>query len=369
MSGGSGLGLTSPALVVLLTVTAALLLVGILWWWPRLAARGVRPVLLRIASLAALQLCVLSLIFVVINDSAEFYVSWSELFGAHPGGAGVIAGQRPAGHGPARGRTPAPVTITASSAVPVAGRPAGTEGLLQAVTFYGELSGLTVPGYVYLPPGYGAATPPLPVAVVISGQLDSTGQPYSAGRLADTAARQIAGAQLRPLILVMLPAEIGHDQGCLDVPGGTQAATFFTEDLPQAVAAGYRVTPPASHRWVLLGDSSGGYCALQLAMTNSETFAAAALPPGGYTAPPGPAEYGGSPQIRTQDDLAWLLRSQPMQPISVLFTGPGSAQPYLSGARPPMQAGQVGLNGGNWPLADVFDWVGGELQQASGTGS
>jgi hypothetical protein len=104
-------------------------------------------------------------------------------------------------------------------------------------------------------------------------------------------------------------------------------------------------------------------------MTSSQTFAAAALPPGAYSAPPGPAQDGGSPQIRTEDDLAWLLRNQPMQPISVLFTGPGSAQPYLAQARPPMRAQQVGLDGGSWPLAGVFDWVGGELQQAAAPGS
>jgi hypothetical protein len=363
------LGLTSPALVVLLAVIALALLVAILWRWPRLAVRGVRPVLLRIAALAALQLSVLGLIFVLINDSAEFYVSWTELFGGHPGGGGVIAGERATGHGPGRGPTAAPVTVTGSSAVPLAGRPAGAGGLLEAVTFYGQLSGLTVPGFVYLPAGYGAATPPLPVAVVISGQLDSAGQPYGASRLADTAARQMAAGQLGHMILVMLPAEIGHDQGCLDLPGGTQAGTFFTEDLPQAVATGYRAAPPAARRWALLADGSGGYCALQLAMNNPQTFAAAALPPGSYTAPPGPAEFGGSPQIRTQDDLAWLLRNQPMQPISVLFTGPGQAQPYLAQARPPMHAEQAGLDPGSWPLAGVFDWLGGVLQQPAAPGS
>jgi Putative esterase len=359
-------GLTSPALVALLIVITAALLVAMLWWWPRLAAGGIRPVLLRIAALAALQLSVLGLIFVVINDSAEFYVSWAELLGAHPGGGGVISGQRASGHGPGRGPAAAPVTVTGAFSVPVAGRPGVSGGLLQAVTLYGQLSGLTVPGFVYLPAGYGAATPPLPVAVVVSGQLDSAGQPYSASRLAGTAAQQIAAGQLRPLLLVMLPAGIGHDQGCLDVPGGTQAATFFTQDVPQAVAAGYRAAPPASRRWALLADASGGYCALQLALNSPEIFAAAALPPGRYTAPPGPAQPGGSPQIRTQDDLAWLLRSQPMQPISVLFTGPGPAQPYLSAARPPMHAEQAGLDAGSWPLAGVLDWAGGVLGQATG---
>jgi putative esterase len=360
-------GLTSPALVALLVVTASLLLAAILWQWPRLAARGLRPVLLRIAALAVLQLSVLTLIFVVINNSAEFYASWSELFGTQSGGGGIITGLPADDRGGGEGPAIAPLTVTASSPVPTPGPSAAAGGDLQSVTFHGRLSGLRVPGFVYLPPGYAAGS--LPVAVVISGQLNAAGQPYSAGRLAATAARQIAAGKLAPLILVMLPARIGPDQGCLDVPGGTQAATFFTEDLPQAVASGYRAQAPASHRWALLADSAGGYCALRLAMTSSETFAAAALPPGDYTAPPGAAEFGGSPQIRTQDNLAWLLRRQPMQPVSVLFTGPGSAQPFLSQARPPMRVGQAGLDAGKWRLSGAIDWVGGVLRQFPGTRS
>jgi enterochelin esterase-like enzyme len=362
-------GLMSPALVALLAVVTTLLLAAILRWWPRLAARGLRPVSLRIAALAALQLSVLSLIFVVVNNSAEFYASWSELFGAQSGGGGVITGRQAGDQGRSEGQAVAPVTVTASSAVATPGPSAVASGELQAVTFHGQLSGLRVPGFVYLPPGYATATAPLPVAVVISGQLNAAGQPYSAGRLAATAARQIAAGKLEPLILVMLPGRIGPDQGCLDVPGGAQAATFVTQDLPEAVAAGYRAQSPATRRWALLADSGGGYCALQLAMTNSETFAAAALPPGDYTAPPGPAEFGGSPAIRTEDNLTWLLRRQPMQPVSVLFTGPGPAQPFLSQARPPMHVGQAGLDAGRWALAGVIDWVGGVLRQPPGSRS
>jgi enterochelin esterase-like enzyme len=349
-------GLASPALVVVLAVVAAAALAVILRYWPRLAGRGVMPVLLRIAALGVVQLSVLSLIFVIVNRSVGFYSSWSDLLGSQSGGGPIVADRKNAGIT----ETAAPVIVLASSPIAVPGRPGESGGRLQAVRFYGRLSGLSVPGYIYLPPGYGAqATAPLPVAVVISGQLDRPGGPYSADALAATAARQIASRNLGPLIVVMLPATVGqHDQGCLNVPGGTQAALFFTEDLPQAVDSAYRTVPPADRRWTLIGDSAGGYCALQLTMTSSETFAAAAVPPGDYTAPPGPAEFGGSPLIRTQDDLSWLLGHQRMQPISVLFTGAGRGQPFLSQARPPMHVGQIGLSPGEWQLAGVFDWVG-----------
>jgi Putative esterase len=359
-------GLTSPALVVVLAAATAAALAAILWWWPKLAGRGLVPVLQRIAALGALQLSVLGLIFVIVNDSAEYYSSWSDLFGPQDGGGAIVAGHSRTSPGAARDPVVTPVTVLDSSAVAGPGAATTPGGSLQTVRIHGQLSGLTVPGYVYLPPGYstspGAAR--LPVAVVISDKLDSADEPYSAVRIAATTARQIAASDLAPLIVVMLPAAVGpRDQGCLDVPGGTQAATFFTEDLPQAVGAGYRALSPAVRRWALVGDASGGYCALQLALTGSETFAAVAVPPGGYAGPPGPAASGGSPQIRTQDNLGWLLLHQPMQPVSVLFTGPGSAEPFLSQARLPMHVGQTGLSPGRWQLAGILDWVGSALQR------
>ena len=362
------MGLTSPALMAMLAVVAAAALAAILWYWPKLAGRGVVPVVARIGALAVLQLSVLGLIFLIVNSSAEFYSSWSDLFGDQSGGGAIVAGQAHTLHSAVSSRSVAPVTVLASSAVMVPGRPGTAGGQLQTVRLYGQLSGLSVLGYVYLPPGYGArGETALPVAVVISGELGNPASPYGAGVLAATAASQIAARRLGPMIFVMLPAVVGqHDQGCLNVPGGTQAAMFFTEDLPQAIDSAYRAAPPTARRWAVVGDASGGYCALQLAMTSSETFAVAAAPPGDYTAPPGPAEFGGSRQIRTQDNLPWLLRHQPMQPISVLFTGSGAGQPFLTGARPPMHASQTGLAPGKWQLSGVLDWIGAAIAPPAG---
>ena len=361
------MGLTSPALMAVVAVVAAAALAAILWFWPRLAGRGLVPVVARIGALGVLQLSVLGLIFLIVNSSAEFYSSWSDLFGDQSGGGAIVAG--PDGHAgtsqnAVSSQALAPVTVLATSAVAVPDRPKEAGGQLQTIRLHGQLSALSVLGYVYLPPSYrtrgGAA---LPVTVVISGDLDSPSNPYGAGALAGAAASQIAARRLVPMIIVMLPAEVGqHDQGCLNVPGGTQADLFFTQDLPQIVGSAYRAAPPATRRWAAVGDSSGGYCALQLAMTSSETFALAAVPPGGYTAPPGPAESGGSPQIRAQEDLSWLLKHQPMQPISVLFTGGSTGQPFVTTARPPMHVGQTGLPPGKWQLTRVFDWIGSTLQ-------
>jgi enterochelin esterase-like enzyme len=374
--------LTSPALVMMLAIVVAALLTAVLWWWPRLAGQGARPVLLRIVALCTLQLSVLSLIFAAVNRSQEFYASWSDLFGTDAGGGAIVATHYGSGHYGSgsygsghygSGQTGALVTMTGSSAVTAPGWRRAPRGQLEAVRIRGQLSGLTAAAYIYLPAGYSGTSGPelgLPVVVVISNQVSSRSAtaPYSAARLSATAAGQIAAGRLRPLILVMLPGQVGHgDQGCLNIPGGAQAATFFSQDVPAAVRSTYRVGASPSP-WGLLGDSSGGYCALQLAMTSSAVFSAAALPPGSYPAPPGPAESGGSPQLRAQENLTWLLRHQPMQPISVLFAGPGRTAPFLALSRPPMYTERASLGSGQWPLSPVLDWIGHTLSRPSRAG-
>lgn len=350
------MGLTSPGLVVVLAVTTVAALAATLWLWGRLAQRGLRCILLRVSVLALLQASVLSLIFVIANQQAEFYSSWSDLLGTDTGGGSIVA----VGLGAAR--TVPPLRILGSVPVQVAGPHGGTRGRLQSVQFHGALSGVTTRGYVYVPgqryrPGPGR---PLPVLVAVSDELTGQGASYSAAQLAATAATQISSGRLRPLIIAMLAPGAGGmsaaDQGCLDVPGGLQVGTFFSQDLPQALPSVYRVTSPG--RWGLLASPGGGYCAVQLVLSSSQVYAAVAAPPGNYTTPPGTAEFGGSAQLQTQDSLLWQLQHRPMQPVSVLFTGAGAGQEFASLVRPPMHIVTAGLAAGRFPLAPAMDWLG-----------
>jgi hypothetical protein len=353
------MGLTSLALVFLLGAAVAVLLSAVLLAWRRLAGRGPRRIAARAAALVALQAAVLSLIFVVANRSLEFYSSWSDLMGAETGG-GTLLAVRGGGVSSADA-----VTVLARSAVPVPGV-ASAGGRLESVRIHGELSGLTVLGHLYLPAGYGraaAAGRRYPVIVVITNQEASLTSPYGARRLAGAAAAQTAAGRLAPVIMLVLPAWLGRsDQGCLNIPGGTQGQTFFAQDVPQELQTAFRAsTSPGS--WALLGDQSGGYCALQLAMDDSTVFSVAVAPPGRYTQAPGPAVAAASPQLRHQDNLLWQLRHMPLQPVSVLFAGPGPvagfgpAQVFAGLARSPMRAAAADLGTGRWPLAPVLDWV------------
>lgn len=344
-------GLTSRVLIAALAVVAGVLLAGVLGTWPKLAGPGARRVALRVLALCAVQVSILSLTFVIVNRFNNFYSSWSDLLGRYTGGGTLAA----VSHGTTGSSALLSVLATRSVTVPGRRRSAGT---LQTVAIRGELSGLTVGGHIYLPPGYrDAARRRRQYPVILAIAASHAASPDSAGRIATSTAMRIVAGQLQPVIVVMVPPGVRSDPGCLNIPGGPQAALFLTQDLRTAIGSGYRGRTQQT-RWGLLGDKSGGYCALQLALTDAPMFAAVVVPPGRYQAPPGPPAWDGSPQLRNQDDLLWLVRHQPGQPISVLFAGSRTESPFFSLARSPMRVASAPPQTGLWPLSPALDWLG-----------
>jgi len=345
-------------LMVLLAVAAVALLAGTLWLWPVLARRRAAFVALRIALLVALQASVIGAVFVWVNRVNEFYVSWSDLLGTNRPAAQVTAVTPGAVHDAAVSQA-SPVMTLASSPVMVPGARPRPGGRLEQVRFDGPVSGIAVTGYVYLPPRYSPARRPLPVIVVISGRAGNGAAGYGAARVAATAAAQIAARRMPPAIVAMLPAAVAGpaSQGCLDSPGGPQAGTFFSQDLPLALVRAYRAMPGPSG-WAVLGGPGGGYCALQLATSPSGQFRVAAAAAGTYTAPPGGAGTAAGFGLRLQDSMLWRLRFWPPPPVQVLFTGPGSPRQFVSLVRPPMTVAVTGPAAGPSPLAPVLDWIG-----------
>lgn len=356
-------GPTSLALIALLAVLAGLLMVGALTFWRVLARPGLIGVVRRIIVICVLDAVVLGLILAIANRSGGFYASWSELFGTEHLSGKVVA----LGRGPVSARSlvghDGQVAVTAGLAVRVPGHPRARGGRLLTVTLSGPVSGITASGYLYVPEAALAASarrPSLPVIVVISDRLSASHATFSARRIAATAALEIASGLLRPALIVMLHASVapGAGRSCLDVPGGPQAATFFTQDLPQLIRSGF----PASQNpalWAVAGDSTGAYCALQLALTNSATYSVAAAPPGHYAPPAAPRDVGSTKPLRRQENLTYLLRHQPMEPVSVLLTNRSAAsRPIIALTRAPMRVTVVSAGGGRWPLAPVLDGIG-----------
>lgn len=372
------MGLTSPGLPYLLALLAFVVLLAIILGWSWLSHRSVGRIYLRFVSLCVLQALVLGLIFVVVNNEGEFYSSWSDLFGTDATGHAAIVAA-----GPVDAASRNLLAVTGRSPIRLPGGRAA--GALDQVRIDGQLSGISVAGSVYLPAAYFARGSRRDYAVltVISDATAGGNSPYSARRLAQSAATEIAAGRMGPLVIVMLPATVGRvDQACLNLPPtflrraqvrpAIQGETFFAQDLPDAIESAFRVSAEPAN-WALLGDQTGGYCALQLAMDNSYVFSVAVAPRAAYTRPPGLAAQLAAP-FRQQDNLVWQLSHLPVPPVTVLFAGPGSAtgpglaQSFMSLAEPPMRVSAIELDAGNWPLAHVLTWVAAAAGAPAGPG-
>jgi enterochelin esterase-like enzyme len=251
--------------------------------WVRAALAAV--CVLAVAATAALQL----------NRMVEAYPSWSAL-------AGVAAA----------GSAARPGSAIAAAAPPA--DPAGG-GTLISVRVDGRASGLTLPMYVYLPPGYERERRlRYPVIEAAHGY---PGSPRTWIRRLDIKAyldREIAAGRMAPTVVLLpyqTPAQL-RDTECADLVGGPQAETFLTRDVPAYARAHLRVRTDRA-AWGLVGYSAGGFCATNLLLRHPGEYAAAASLSGYAT--PGIAVGDGS-EMTTNND-AWRLANLPQPPVSL----------------------------------------------------
>lgn len=315
------MGLTSNKVLALAVMFAAALFVATVWLWPRLARQSWRAVSGRVGLLLATQLALFTSLGIAANQAFGFYASWADLFGQETDQGVVINHTANSGTG-------GPLQVLSTSLVQgVKGSRPQTAGQVQKVDIVGRKTHIATPAYVYLPPEYFQPqyrTRTFPAAVVL------TGYPGTAQALVDklhyprTAQELAKDGRMQPMVLVMLRPTVAppRDTECVDVPGGPQSETFFAKDLPEAVLAHYRVGKrPGS--WGIVGDSTGGYCALKLAMHNPSVYAAAAGLSPYYKAPIDPTTgdlFQGDRNLQNRADLWWLLKHEPAPDTSLLVT-------------------------------------------------
>lgn len=94
---------------------------------------------------------------------------------------------------------------------------------------------------------------------------------------------------MQPTVLVMMRPTVAppRDTECVDIPNGPQTETFFTKDLRADIAGHYRIGREA-RSWGVIGDSTGGYCALKMAMRHPDAYSSAVALSGAYKAPSTP---------------------------------------------------------------------------------
>ncbi|MEU6279411.1 alpha/beta hydrolase-fold protein [Streptomyces sp. NPDC047028] len=314
------MGLTSKKVLVLAILFAALLFVATVWLWPRLARRNWRNVSGRVGLLLATQFALIASLGIFANQSFGFYASWADLFGQETD-QGIVVDHLAGGTG-------GPLQVYSTSRVPgVKGSLPQAVGQIQKVEIAGATSHINSQAYVYLPPEYFQhqyRKRTFPAAVVLTGYPGTAKALVTKLQYPRVAQEEAKHGRMQPMILVMLRPTLAppRDTECVDIPGGPQTETFFAKDLPKAVTSHYRVGKQ-SGSWGIIGDSTGGYCALKFAMHHPKVYVAGAGLSPYYHAPIDPTTgdlFQGNALLKNRASLWWLLKHEPAPDTSLLVT-------------------------------------------------
>jgi enterochelin esterase-like enzyme len=317
-----------------LTVGAAVAL-SVFWSAIRHWLRGV--------VIVACLLTVTASTLVWVNRQVDSYPTWASLFGstADPG-------------------APAPQARTVSAA---------TAGQIVKFTVAGKASGITVPMWAYLPPGYGdSPATRYPVIMALHGYPSSPVQWLKGFGVAAVLNGEIDAGRMAPTV-VLFPYQTPQpmiDTECANLVDGPQAETFLTVDVPGFARAHLAVRTDAAG-WGLIGYSAGGYCATDLALRHPTQFAAGASLSGYAT--PGIA-IGNGLEHTAYDDL-WRLKNLPIPAVALYLscakTDKGAmraTQELAKAAKAPLSVTIAyiaggGHNAGTWHAmeAPAFDWL------------
>ncbi|MEZ0089289.1 alpha/beta hydrolase [Streptacidiphilus sp. EB129] len=321
------MGLTGRGVLILAVVITVASVIATVWLWPRLAARSRLAVLARLGTIVVTQLALLCTLGLLANDYFSFYSTWSDLLGT--GAKGPVTVGAPAPGGSARVHAGAGVQALGTVTFGGAGigvRDPAQVGRLDRVRIPGTVTGLTTDGYVYLPPQYfqpAFAGDRFPVVVVTTGFPGDAKSLITKLQYPSTELQLIQQGRLKPLVQVLMrpSPSMPRDSECEDIPGGPQAETYFTADVPLDVEASYRVQA-GGRGWGAIGDSTGGYCALKLAMSDPAAYTTAASLSGYFKAAQDITTgdlFGGSALRRDEADLSWRLLHLPAPPVSLML--------------------------------------------------
>jgi Putative esterase len=401
------MGLTSGAFLVFVIAVAVAGIAATVWLWPLAAGRRIRHVAARLAMVAVSDVLVIAAFLVCLNSYFSFYASWSQLLGSGTapivGTAGTV---KPAGPVLIVTRAePAPPPGVPVSTVPslpaVAAGPHGVDliglklnrsgdlaqtGELLGVSINGPHTGIAVSGdFVYLPPQYfepAYAHAKFPAVLALTGYPGSAWSIVKRLKLPSEAAKLAEAKKVAPAVYVMMNVSVAmpRDTECTNVPAGPQVETFFAEDVPEVIERTFRVASgPGS--WAAIGYSTGGYCAVKMAMMDPGQFSLAVSLAGYYQALADRTTgnlYGGSRGYMNENSPDWRLTHLPEPPVSVLVTSsvigektyPGTVQ-FVRLARPPMRVyslflPQGGHNFITWgrELPQALEWLSSRLRPA-----
>lgn len=364
--GRADVGLTGRTLLLvagILTVACPILACLL---WSRLRGPFVVRVAQRLMLFGGGQALAVFLVLLLVNNSYNFYTSWTDLLGSAPPAPVIAAGQ---------GRT----TVGPQGAVTTAGRSVqrtSNGGELVTALVYGGRSGVTGQVLVLLPPGYEGESRRYPVLELLAGWRGGPQSWIHALHVLDPLQRAMSQGQLPPTIVVLPASNIAmpRDVECTDVPHGPQAETWLTTDIRDLVLSQYRARSDAGS-WAVMGFSTGGYCAAKFALHFPHEYGAAVVISGYFNALRDATTqdlWGGSPARRNENSPLWLVTHRPPSPVTILaFASRQDAESYPTtlqfqrAARPPLRVTSAFVSRGGHnlraiirALPEMFVWVG-----------
>jgi S-formylglutathione hydrolase FrmB len=361
------------------TVLAAILL-GILWdavsGWRRVPVRAV-AVLLSLVTAAGTA-------GIWLNGQTQTYTTWSSLLSGRVQDDQPTAPEQEPPPGPP---STAPTTLASapapSGSVPSAPVPA-VQGASRIVSFtlVGKASGMSLPAYAYLPPGYDLPAQRTTRYPVIEALHGFPGSPRTWLQRLDAQARldrEIAAGRMAPTVVVF-PFQTPDalvDTECVDLANGPKAETYLTVDVPAVVMARFRVRTDRGG-WGLIGYSAGGFCAANLLLRHPDRYAAGA----GLSGYADPGIVIGDGTESTSNNVAWRLKHLPVPPVALYLVCAGDDRHAMRDAeriaglvRAPMTltTGRVSRGGHSqaaWRsmMAPAFDWLSARLARPAAGG-
>jgi hypothetical protein len=385
-----------PLLILLALITA-----GIPVGYVRRRRMGRLP---SVATVVGAQLAAIALTAAFANDYGDFYPTWRDLFGSvhagadtaslNFGGPGAAASPGPRSHA---AHHPAPDQLDAAGAAALADTLHPTGWAPRAARAQrGAVVSLPIPGdggrpaqdvLAYLPPQWfagGPAAAALPIVEVLTGYPGTPHTVVDKLHAPQVLLDAINAGTAHPMVLVITrPVEpFPRDTECLDVPDGPSTFHYLSADLPAAAATILHLHPAALGA---IGYSTGGYCALKLAMQDPARFVAGGSMSGYYHSLPEASSgnlYGPDAAVtRQQNDLDWRLHHLPAPATSVMIAtarderyddGYAAAQGFLALVHAPMSAAEIvlphgGHNFGTWTaeFPRLLSWMDARLQAAA----
>ncbi len=337
-----------PFLVVLVAVAAALIGATMLLWnhwrWPW-------AVPIRLLCLLVLMVVGAALAADIVNRDYGFYSSFNDLLGRVPVKGTIVSTAGPSGVDGVegwRGRL-----YRSGSAWAVRDRGDAARGRVVQVRLDGARSGVRRDALVYLPGAYfqpAQAGRRFPVIELFHGYPGNPTNWTRQMHFEQTLDAEIAAGRIPPVIAVApLDNDPGHDSECVDAVGGQRDETYLAVDVPADIQREFRAldTP---RTWATLGYSTGGFCAVNIALHYPDRYAAAASMAGYYTAIVDRTTgdlYRGATAVRRWNSPQWVVAHTPTTVALYLVASRGDPQAMWA------MAGMRRATHNRWPLITV----------------